>query len=195
MKKRVGIKPKQPSLFGDIIDDVDQEVKDGIQLRDEAMAQAIRHAETVTEGWARSAFTFLVAYIRVNYKFTTEEVRIAAEGKVEVPPDTRAWGGIIMQAAKAGFIKKIGVKNGLTKQCHHAPKTVWQVADIFFHKASASEGDGTKTKKTFTLKEMIDLGNFIVHSKNGESLHKYFSEVYGIDITPKQATKTNRSDK
>lgn len=192
MRKKPGALVPKNDLFGGLMDDVKGDVPEGIRLRDEAIAQALRHAETVNEGWSRTAFKYLIDYIRVNFKFTVEEIRIAAEGVVPVAPDSRAWGGIVIQAARAGFIKKIGVKNGILKQCHHAPKTVWQVSDFFFEKAETSEQANGKAKTKFTLKEMIDFGKFLLKSKNAQSMHKYIFDVYGIDIDQKEKVKDDK---
>jgi hypothetical protein len=72
-------------------------MKDGIN-------RAIDHASRVHEcDWKEVALNFLIEYLakkESGHLFTCEEVRGAFEEKgFPLPPDDRAWGGVIRKAA------------------------------------------------------------------------------------------------
>lgn len=60
--------------------------------------------------------------------FMAEDVREFARGVdgFEDPPDGRAWGSVVMRAAKAGIIKRIGYAPMKSPNCHANPKSVWR---------------------------------------------------------------------
>lgn len=93
------------------------------------IAQAERHANQVHAGWSDRAYTFLKEFISGRRSsFMTEEVREAAAtfGSLPPPPSERAWGAVILRAAKAGLIKNIGYKKVKNEKAHSTPATVWQ---------------------------------------------------------------------
>ena len=56
-----------------------------------------------------------------------EDVREASKGVVPVTPSTRAWGGVVVRASKAGVIKRKGFKNVKNAKAHCTPATLWEV--------------------------------------------------------------------
>ena len=57
----------------------------------------------------------------------TEDVRLASEKEIPMPPSNRAWGGIVVRASKAGLISRVGFSNVKNAKAHKTPATVWKV--------------------------------------------------------------------
>ena len=57
----------------------------------------------------------------------TEDIRLASEKKVPIPPSNRAWGGVVVRASKAGLITRAGFSNVKNAKAHSTPATVWRV--------------------------------------------------------------------
>jgi hypothetical protein len=97
----------------------------GEDLRDEGIEQALTHANETTERWSEIAFDFLKRYMLDNPVFMAENVREAATGIVPEPPSKRAWGGILVRAAKEGLISRMGFRNVKNARAHCTPATLW----------------------------------------------------------------------
>ena len=102
-------------------------INDGSQLRDKGIKQAINNANDTHEKWSEKAYKFLTDYIKSHHEFMTEDVRVASEKKIPIPPSNRAWGGIILRASKAGLISRVGFSNVKNVKAHRTPATVWRV--------------------------------------------------------------------
>ena len=102
-------------------------INDGSQLRDKGIKQAINNANDTHEKWSEKAYKFLTDYIKSHHEFMTEDVRVASEKKIPIPPSNRAWGGIILRASKAGLISRVGFSNVKNAKAHKTPATVWRV--------------------------------------------------------------------
>lgn len=92
--------------------------------RDHGIFQAVTHADQVHDSWQERAFMFLTAFKKST--FMAEDIRKAAEGIVPDPPSQRAWGGIIVRAARAGIIERIGFSNVKNVKAHATPASVWR---------------------------------------------------------------------
>jgi hypothetical protein len=80
--------------------------KSGRELRDEAIERAIKHAGAP---WKSKALEILwITARRYEYFFADDYHRLAGQMKLERPPDGRAWGGVVVQARKNGWISKTG---------------------------------------------------------------------------------------
>ena len=99
----------------------------GRELRDIGISKAIDSANASTENWSGLAYMFLLKFIRSTSEFMTEEVRAASEGIIPQPPSSRAWGGIIVRAAKSNMIKRKGFRNVKNAKAHCTPATLWEV--------------------------------------------------------------------
>jgi len=97
------------------------------ELRDAGIQQAVDHADQVKENWSEDAYNFLLGYLPFVDTFMTEEVREAAEGMIDEPPSKRAWGAVILRAAKAGLIHRVGYKQTNNKKSHKTPASLWRV--------------------------------------------------------------------
>lgn len=110
------------------------EAPSGRDLRDRGIARAEEHAETLYEAWNNKAFKALESYLvevfpaRVGGPFTCEEFRAWCQGnrqELAEPPSLRAFGGIILRAAKKGLIHKIGYIKVKNPRAHMATAMMW----------------------------------------------------------------------
>lgn len=99
----------------------------GPQLRDQGIKKALDNANSHHDKWSEIAYRFLTDYIRTRSEFMVEEIRQASEGTVPEPPSRRAWGGIVVRAAKNGVIKRCGFRNVTNPKAHSTPATLWSV--------------------------------------------------------------------
>ena len=102
-------------------------INDGSQLRDKGIKQAINNANDTHEKWSEKAYKFLTDYIKSHHEFMTEDVRLASEKKIPIPPSNRAWGGVVVRASRAGLISRVGFSNVKNAKAHKTPATVWRV--------------------------------------------------------------------
>jgi len=102
----------------------------GEDLRDRGMQQAIDHADEVVDGWSAIALKFVMYYALNNRTFSGEQVRAASRGLVPEPPHLRAWGGVMMKAARRGIIRKCGYVQVENPKCHKTPASLWS-SNIF----------------------------------------------------------------
>ena len=98
----------------------------GEDLRDRGMQQAIDHADEVVDGWSAIALKFVTHYALNNRTFSGEQVRIASRGVVPAPPHLRAWGGVMMKAAKMAIIRKCGYVQVDNPLAHKATAALWK---------------------------------------------------------------------
>ena len=101
----------------------------GSKLRDIGIHTALDNADSVHDKWSDTAYIFLLKYIKSHREFMTEDVRVASEKEIPIPPSKRAWGGITVRAVKAGLIERIGFSNVKNIKAHRTPATVWRVID------------------------------------------------------------------
>jgi len=97
----------------------------GEDLRDEGIEQALNHANETAERWSEIAYDFLKRYMLDNPVFMAENVREAAANIVPEPPSKRAWGGVLVRAAKEGLIIRMGFRNVKNARAHCTPATLW----------------------------------------------------------------------
>jgi len=98
----------------------------GQQLRDAGMKQAIEHADKVVESWSDKAYDHLLKYIVLHDEFMAEDLRY--ESKLPEPPSRRAWGQIMLRAAKSGLIYRVGFRAVKNPKAHCANASLWRVA-------------------------------------------------------------------
>ncbi len=101
------------------------------QLRDDGMQRAADHAEAVEPTWNERAMEYTKLYARENRQLRCEMVRIFAENDgFSKPPDKRAWGAVMMRAAKAGILTKLCWTTASDPRVHKNPVSLWQ-SNIF----------------------------------------------------------------
>lgn len=123
--------PYQSSLFDPlpvkepaVVLDINQ----GKELRDLGIAKAEQSANYDTAQWSEKAYAFLEHFLNNhNGSFMAEEVRsLAAYQDFPLPPNARAWGGVIARAAKAKLIERVGIQKVKNKKAHCANAAVWR---------------------------------------------------------------------
>jgi len=100
-------------------------------LRDHGIERAINHADRVHANWSDNAFIALknlVVLLGQGEFITSELVRSHAEfhGLV-TPPDKRAWGSVMLRAARAKLIVKKGWTTATDPKVHCNPVSLWQI--------------------------------------------------------------------
>lgn len=99
--------------------------------RDSGMKRAEDHANLVHDSWTEKALRYLKWYINagdLKKNFLTEDVRESSGTLVPEPPSLRAWGSVMMKAAKAGLIKKVGYAQVKNPKANRTPATLWTKA-------------------------------------------------------------------
>lgn len=99
------------------------------EARDRGIEQAVRHADAVHTNWSEQAFSqFKVFLIAQRGEFMSEDFREFASGMLPEPPSKRAFGHVMLRAAKAGLIKKVGHSPVKNIKAHRAFASVWTKA-------------------------------------------------------------------
>lgn len=95
--------------------------------RDDGINRAVTKADAMHDNeWSTKAYDFLVGYIKINPVFQVEDVRYASQGIVPPPKSQRAWGAIILKAAKEGLIWQDGYRKVKNVLAHRTPAAVWK---------------------------------------------------------------------
>jgi hypothetical protein len=104
---------------------------EAVLLRDRGIQQSVEHADRKHEGWSDMAFNMLKDYtalIGIGGQITSEIVRdYAKQNLLPEPPDGRAWGAVMLRAAKAGLIKKVGWTTAQDPRVHCNPVSLWEI--------------------------------------------------------------------
>lgn len=97
------------------------------ERRDTGMARAINRADRQEPEFSGCASRFLAEFAKSARKpFLIEEVsRAYAEKNLPPPPDGRAWGSIVKNAARDALIRRAGF--GPAKSSNLAPKPLWEL--------------------------------------------------------------------
>lgn len=82
-------------------------------------------ADHAGDEWKDAAFESFKQFARMNYEFTTEQVR-AASLHLPPPPDKRAWGFIAKKASKEGIVSAVGPVRAESKTVHGMYVTLWR---------------------------------------------------------------------
>lgn len=95
------------------------------RLRDEGITRSLNTATLHDWSWNLVASEALIEYVSTHSgPFMIEDVREWAR-KVPVPPSNRAWGAVVLQAARNGLIKKVGYGVTMNPRSHRTPATMW----------------------------------------------------------------------
>ena len=81
-------------------------INNGAELRDKGIKKALDNANNTHDKWSDKAYDFLLKYIKYQNQFMTEDVRVASEKAIPKPPSNRAWGSVILKAAKSGSVPR-----------------------------------------------------------------------------------------
>jgi hypothetical protein len=125
---------RQMDMFGGPEPDEQERRREGLRRGVQAAKRAAEHADEVRANWQTDAYLSLIAFLsKSNWDkiapFQTTDVRRFAESErgLEAPPDSRAWGNVIMRAARARLIEKAGYAPCNDPKQHGCPTTVWKV--------------------------------------------------------------------
>lgn len=99
----------------------------GLELRDRGIERAVDHADREIPSWSDVALEYVRQYARNHGEFLSEEPRQYAESRgLPDPPDKRAWGAVMLRAARAGYIRKIGYAQANDPRVHGSINTLWR---------------------------------------------------------------------
>jgi len=106
-------------------------IEEGERRKNIGMEEAADHAEEESPQWKQRAFNLLVRYLSEYpkpHQFQAEDFRNWCEmGKfIQEPPSKRAYGSIVLRAAKQGLIKKIGHATVKNVTAHRCFATLWE---------------------------------------------------------------------
>jgi len=102
-------------------------------LAEEAMRRAVEHANRVSQKWSERALSLVVEYATRHESFRTEHVRVSAElSGFEVPPSRRAWGSVMVVAARKNIIRRSGFAMSAQQgNSHPTPVAFWK--SLIYH--------------------------------------------------------------
>lgn len=97
-----------------------------IAARDKGIEEAVKHADQVHPNWSESALEYLKVFLAHRKSpFLCEDFREAAENVLPAPPSLRSYGAVILKAAKAGWVKKLGYAKVRNVKAHRTPANLW----------------------------------------------------------------------
>lgn len=98
----------------------------GEVLRNKGIARAVEHADKVNEDWQKNALDFLYLYARDHDRFSGEMVRVESKRIVPDPPSLRAWGAVLLQGSRRGWIRQVGFVHVKNEKAHMANAALWE---------------------------------------------------------------------
>mgnify|MGYP001605844020 CR=1 FL=1 len=104
--------------------------EDGRVLRDAGIKAAADHAERVSPSWAERALGYVKEYACYHVEFTGEDCRMFAEAHGFTFPHGRAWGNVMLMAARRGIVKKVGTRQVKNPRAHCAIATLWRRTEV-----------------------------------------------------------------
>lgn len=95
--------------------------------RDDGIKRAVDHANAVVPSWADQAYALLRDYAMTHAGFTSEDLSAYAIGVgLPIPPDKRAWGGVVGRARRNGVVEPAGYAASKVVQAHMRTNRVWK---------------------------------------------------------------------
>jgi hypothetical protein len=97
------------------------------EARDKGIKRAVEHADKVHDRWSEKCYGLFKDFINEQHApFQTETFRHSIAGLLEEPPHKRAFGAIVVRAAREGLIKRVGSAPVSNIKAHMALANVWQ---------------------------------------------------------------------
>ena len=94
---------------------------------DLAQAGADTALANAGDGWADEAFLALCYYAERHDTFLTDDVRtFAHQYGLPLPPDSRAWGGVMNRAVKRKLVERVGYAPVKSPSGHARPMSLWK---------------------------------------------------------------------
>ena len=98
----------------------------GEQLRDDGIIRAEDHADATSPAWSERAYQLLLKYIQHGREFRNEQFVEWAEGQgLSTPPTKRAFGAIVVRAAREGVIVRLRIDTAHNPSAHRGFISVW----------------------------------------------------------------------
>jgi hypothetical protein len=110
-----------------------EDEKTGEDLRDKGIQMALFSADRKEPGWKEKATLMLVEYLNVigGRPFKSEDLREWAYKRgLVMPPEERAWGGVIRSAKSEGLIVSVGLTTYDAPNCHKGYTMLWKKKGI-----------------------------------------------------------------
>lgn len=103
-------------------------IASGREQRDAGIERSLLSADRQVKGWSETAFGYLLEFLSGHGgDFRGEEVREFAHAKgCPHPAHPRAWGGVLMRAARQGKIEKVGTVQVKNPTAHMANANLWR---------------------------------------------------------------------
>lgn len=104
-------------------------IDDALKARDKGIEKSVQHANIVTPGWSDLALREFKNFINHNPgEFMAEDFRswCAMKDNFPFPPHARAFGAVILNACKAGWIRKVRIGQVKNIKAHRANAAVWE---------------------------------------------------------------------
>lgn len=96
------------------------------EARDKGILQAITNADRAHENWSDKVYRLFLDFISRNSNpFQVEDFRDSITGLIEEPPSKRAFGHIVLRAARDGLITRVGYAPVKNVTAHRAFASVW----------------------------------------------------------------------
>ena len=111
-----------------------EDLFEATKLRDNGIKISADNAERVHNGWHGKADFLLSEFLcfkrhSADNKFLGEDVRKYAEDQgLAKPPSDRAWGSVMVRAARCGKVIKAGYALTTNSRAHRTPATLWTYA-------------------------------------------------------------------
>lgn len=91
--------------------------------------RAAKHADWVEASWQAKAHGLLMRFLGGSGSFQCQHViNYAKHHDFPAPPDDRAWGMVMLRAARQGIIYKVGYEPSISLRQHGRPCAVWRKA-------------------------------------------------------------------
>src|SRR6185369_14696511 len=99
----------------------------GERLRDAGIQIAKDHADAKNESWSETVYKMFLIFIQRSEPFMAEDFRaFCDEHKMPPPPSLRAYGHIIVRAAKEKLIVQVGYGKTSNPKAHKTPANIWK---------------------------------------------------------------------
>jgi hypothetical protein len=97
------------------------------EARDKGIHQAITHADGVCDRWSDKVYALFYVYLMDHPEpFQMEDFREWGSEVIEEPPSKRAFGHIVLRAAREGLITRVGYAPVKNVTAHRAFASVWK---------------------------------------------------------------------
>ena len=95
--------------------------------RDKGIKKSIDHANAVNHDWSEKAYACFKLFLKWRAgNFMCEDFRTFSKALLPEPPSLRAYGHVIVRAAREKLIKQVGYAKVSNARAHMANSAVWE---------------------------------------------------------------------